>query len=91
MLPARAWQRHSAGAGSKGTVALLLGLALLPENDGNGPQDAGQHHLLIRRNDATGEPAYLRCHSPGPVALRARVRVAGSAGASRSHPMPPGR
>ena len=35
------------------------------------------HHLLIRRNDTTGELAYLRCYSPRPVPLRTLVRVAG--------------
>jgi SRSO17 transposase len=74
LLPARAWQRHSAGAGSKGErIYSWAWIALLPE-DGD---DAGQHHLLIRRNDATGELAYLRCYSPSPVPLRALVRVAG--------------
>jgi len=33
--------------------------------------------LLIRRNDATGELAYLRCYSPRPVPLRTLVTVAG--------------
>ena len=35
------------------------------------------HHLLIRRNDTTGELAYLRCYSPRPVPLRTLVAVAG--------------
>src|SRR6201982_3612106 len=39
--------------------------------------DTGSHHLLIRRNDATGEHAYLRCYSPRPVTLHALVTVAG--------------
>jgi hypothetical protein len=39
--------------------------------------DAGVHHLLIRRNDATGEHAYLRCYSPRSVPLRTLVAVAG--------------
>jgi SRSO17 transposase len=33
--------------------------------------------LLIRRNDATGELAYLRCYSPRPVTLHTLVTVAG--------------
>ena len=33
--------------------------------------------MLIRRNDATGEHAYLRCYSPKPVPLRTLVTVAG--------------
>jgi hypothetical protein len=35
------------------------------------------HHLLIRRNDTTGEHAYLRCYSARPVPLRTLVAVAG--------------
>ena len=33
--------------------------------------------MLIRRNDTTGEHAYLRCYSPGPVPLHTLVAVAG--------------
>jgi hypothetical protein len=33
--------------------------------------------LLIRRNDATGELAYLRCYAPHPVTLHTLVTVAG--------------
>ena len=77
MLPARAWQRYSAGAGSKGErVYSWAWISLLPE-DPDGDPDGGQHHLLIRRNDTTGELAYLRCYSPRPVPLRTLVRVAG--------------
>ena len=39
--------------------------------------DTGRHHLLIRRNDKTGEHAYLRCYSPRPVTLHTLVTVAG--------------
>lgn len=46
---------------------------LLAEDD----TDTGMHHLLIRRNDATGEHAYLRCYSPRAVPLRTLVTVAG--------------
>jgi SRSO17 transposase len=74
MLPARAWQTYSAGAGSKGERTYSWAwIALLAEDDG----DPGQHHLLIRRNLSTGELAYLRCYSPGPVPLRTLARVAG--------------
>src|SRR5260370_762684 len=31
--------------------------------------DTGHHYVLIRRNDATGELAYLRCYAPHPVTL----------------------
>jgi SRSO17 transposase len=72
LLTARAWQKHSAGPGAKGhRIYSRAWLALLPED----PADTGQHHLLIRRNDATGEMAYLRCYSPVPLATL--VRVAG--------------
>jgi hypothetical protein len=37
----------------------------------------GQHHLLIRRNNATGALAYLRCYSPHPVPLSELVWAAG--------------
>jgi hypothetical protein len=46
---------------------------LLAEDD----TDTGVHHLLIRRNDATCEHAYLRCYSPRPVPLGTLVTVAG--------------
>ena len=73
-LPARAWQKHSAGAGSHGhRYYSWAWVALLPEDDA----DTGCHHLLIRRNDATGELAYLRCYSPRPVTLHTLVSVAG--------------
>ncbi len=50
-------------------------VALLPEDADDA--DRGVHHLLIRRNDSTGELAYLRCYSPRPVPLSTLVRVAG--------------
>jgi SRSO17 transposase len=74
LLPARAWQKHSAGAGSHGPrIYSWAWIALHAEDDA----DTGCHHLLIRRNDATGEHAYLRCYSPHPVALANLVTVAG--------------
>ena len=74
LLPRRAWQQHSAGAGSKGPrVYSWAWIALRPEDD----TDPGHHHLLIRRNDATGELAYLRCYSPRPATLHTLVSVAG--------------
>jgi hypothetical protein len=42
--------------------------------------NTGPHHLLMRRNDATGELAYLRCYSPHRLPLRDLVRVAGQRG-----------
>ena len=54
ILPAHAWQKLSAGAGSKGERYYSWAwIALLPE-DGVEPDHTAQHHLLIRRNDATG-------------------------------------
>ena len=70
-LPRRDWRRVSAGTGAKGQR--WYSWALLDIVD-----DApGHHHLLIRRNDKTGELAYYRCYSPQPVTLTDYVRVAG--------------
>ena len=74
MLPTRAWQKHSAGTGSHGhRYYSWAWITLLSEDDA----DTGCHHLLIRRNDATGELAYLRCYLPRPVTLHTLVAVAG--------------
>lgn len=37
----------------------------------------GHHHLLIRRNDKTGELAYYRCYNPTPAPLATYIGVAG--------------
>jgi SRSO17 transposase len=80
-LPARAWQRLSAGAGSKGErLYSWAWINLQPEDtdqDTDDSADTGHHYLLIRRNDSTGELAYLRCYSPHWVPLRTLVTVAG--------------
>ncbi len=74
LIPPHAWQKHSAGAGAHGPrVYSWAWFRLLAEDD----TDTGTHHLLIRRNDTTGEHAYLRCYSPKPVPLRTLVAVAG--------------
>jgi SRSO17 transposase len=74
LIPAHAWQKHSAGTGAHGPrLYSWAWFRLLAEDD----TDTGTHHLLIRRNDATGEYAYLRCYSPRPVPLRTLVTVAG--------------
>lgn len=74
LIPTHAWQRHSAGAGAHGPrMYSWAWFRLLAEDD----TDTGVHHLLIRRNDTTGELAYLRCYSPRPVPLRTLVTVAG--------------
>jgi SRSO17 transposase len=74
MLPPWAWQKRSAGAGSHGDrLYSWAWVALLAEDD----TDTGQHHLLIRRNDTTGELAYLRCYCPRTTTLHTLVTVAG--------------
>lgn len=74
LIPPHAWQRHSAGLGAHGPrVYSWAWFRLLAEDD----TSHGVHHLLIRRNDTTGEHAYLRCYSPRPVPLRTLVAVAG--------------
>jgi SRSO17 transposase len=74
LIPTHAWQTHSAGAGAHGLrLYSWAWFRLLPEDD----TDTGIHHLLIRRNDTTGEHAYLRCYSPRPVPLRTLVAVTG--------------
>ena len=74
LIPTYAWQTHSAGVGAHGPrLYSWAWFRLLAEDD----TDTGVHHLLIRRNDTTGELAYLRCYSPKPVPLRTLVAVAG--------------
>ena len=54
VAPLTSWQHYSCGPGSKGPrFYAWTWIALLPEDK----HDAGAHHLLIRRNDATGELA----------------------------------
>ncbi|BBY57727.1 hypothetical protein [Mycolicibacterium sarraceniae] len=70
-MPRFAWQRLSAGAGSKGPRLywwLLIDIAsALP----------GYEWIMVRRNDSTQELGYYRCWSPHPVPLRTLARVAG--------------
>jgi SRSO17 transposase len=75
-LPDTAWQRRSAGVGSKGPR--WYDWAWLDDvcTDAD-PDDGGYHSLLIRRNIATGELAFYRCWSPRPASLVQLVRVAG--------------
>ena len=75
-LPASAWQRRSAGAGSKGPR--YYDWAWLDQvTTDTDPDDGGHHSLLIRRNTSTGELAFYRCWSPRPATLTQLVRVAG--------------
>jgi SRSO17 transposase len=76
LIPASGWQTYSCGRGSKGHRDYCWAwVELLPEPDQ--PTTIGHHHLLIRRNTATGELAYLRCYTPRTTSLAALVRVAG--------------
>ena len=76
-VPARAWQQVSSGKGAKGHRLYDWAFIRL-DHHGPAPGDqAGQHWLLIRRNQQTGELAYYRCCTPRPVPLAILVRVAG--------------
>jgi SRSO17 transposase len=72
-LPRRAWQRLSAGQGSKGPRRYDWAWITIDA----GAARTGQRSLLIRRNNTTGELAYYRCYAPTPVSLAVLVRVAG--------------
>ena len=75
-LPARAWQRLSAGPGAKGPRWYDWALIEAPGpavTDGSGP-----HWLLIRRRISDGELAFYRAHAPHPVPIALLVKVAGS-------------
>jgi SRSO17 transposase len=75
-LPTTAWQRRSAGPGSKGPR--LYDWAWLDQvSTDTDPDDRGHHSLLIRRNNTTGELAFYRCWTPQPASLAQLVRVAG--------------
>jgi SRSO17 transposase len=81
-VPARAWQQVSCGKGAKGHRLYdwaFLRLDHSRSHGGPAPADqAGQHWLLIRRNQRTGELAFYRCWMPRPVPLAVLVRVAGT-------------
>jgi SRSO17 transposase len=79
-LPDTAWERRSAGKGSKGPRYYSWAwLALDAESDPDTGEvsEAGEHHLLVRRTDETGELAYHRCWTPAPTSMPALIRVAG--------------
>lgn len=71
-LPTSAWQRRSAGAGSKGPR--IYSWAWIATTDS---PKTGSCSVLLRRNDTTGELAYYCCYSPTPVTLGDLVTVAG--------------
>jgi len=77
-VPARAWQQISCGKGAKGQ-RLYDWAFLRLDHPSLGPgEQAGQHWLMVRRNQRTGELAFYRCYTPGPVPLAMLVRVAGT-------------
>jgi SRSO17 transposase len=80
-IPARAWQQVSCGKGAKGHRYYDWAFIRLDHSHRHGGPapdgQAGQHWLLIRRNQRTGELAFYRCSTPGPVLLATLVRVAG--------------
>ena len=73
-LPPSAWQRRSAGAGSKGRRWYDWAWLDQVTTDAH-PDDGGHHSLLIRKNTATGELAFYRCWTRQPA--RPTLRVAG--------------
>jgi SRSO17 transposase len=75
-LPARAWQRLSAGPGAKGPR--WYDWAFTEVTDPAVTGGGGLHWLLIRRRISDGEYAFYRAHAPGPVPLAQLVKVAGS-------------
>ncbi|MET8637643.1 IS701 family transposase [Streptomyces sp. NPDC004680] len=70
-LPRRAWQKLSAGAGTKGHRCYDWALADIADDR------PGHHQLLVRRNRRTGELAFYCCYSATHVSLSTLVQVAG--------------
>jgi SRSO17 transposase len=70
-LNAQAWQRRSAGKGSKGERFYDWAWVAIHHDT------PGCHSLLIRHNLA-GELAFYLCWTPGPVPLTTLIRVAGT-------------
>ena len=75
-LPARAWQKMSAGPGAKGPR--WYDWAVIDVTDPAVTDGGGPHWLLIRRSISDGEYAFYRAHAPGTVPLAQPVKVAGS-------------
>lgn len=74
-LPSRAWNRISAGPGSKGERYYDWAWITITPPAG---ETGGCHSLLIRRRISDGELAFYRCFTPEPVPLHTLVRVAGT-------------
>jgi SRSO17 transposase len=75
-VQARAWQCVSAGKGAKGHRYYDWAFLRLDGEAAPGGQ-AGQHWLMVRRHQRTGELAFYRCYTPRPTPLAILVRVAG--------------
>ena len=71
-LPAGAWARRSAGAGSKGARTYDWALVPLARVGAD-----GQHALLVRQHLITGDRAYYVAFTPRRVTLSTLVQVAG--------------
>src|SRR5215471_18817715 len=72
-VPRKAWQRLSAGSGSKGPRWFDWAALRLP-----GAERVWQRWLLLRRQvDKPNELAYYRVFAPAPTSLAAMVKVAG--------------
>src|SRR6266540_6693566 len=76
-VSARAWQQISCGKGAKGHRLYDWAFVCLDHNSPAPAGQAGQHWLMVRRNQRTGELAFYRCYTPRPVPLSTLVRVAG--------------
>jgi SRSO17 transposase len=73
-VPARVWQCVSAGKGAKGHRWYDWAFCRLDDGE---QARRGQHWLMVRRHQRTGELAFYRCWMPHPVPLAVLVRVAG--------------
>lgn len=71
-LPAAAWARRSAGAGSKGPRVYDWAVVPLARVGAE-----GHHALLVRRHPTTGDRAYYVVFTTSPVPRDTLVRVAG--------------
>src|SRR5699024_1809253 len=71
LLPEQAWQRRSAGTGTKGER--FYDWALIDDH----ADTAGVRWALIRRNRNSGESDFFRCYVPRAVPLSRLVAVAG--------------
>ena len=86
LIPTYAWQTHSAGVGAHGPrLYSWAWFRLLAEDD----TDTGVHHLLIRRNDTTGELAYYAATAPSLSRCAPWSPWPDSAGASKNPSKPP--